>query len=148
VCNPKLAIAHRGFAQANYHLHHYSAALIEIDLAILLQSGVINEDRAELIDCYYQRALIAKALQDYEQVLADCQQIFNLDPCHQAARVLNIDALVKTKNYQIALSNFDRHIALFPQDPQGYCYRGICYEQLQEDTLAIADFDTAIALKL
>jgi tetratricopeptide (TPR) repeat protein len=147
VCNPKLAIAHSGFAQANYYLHYYSAALVEIDLAILLQSSVINEDHAELIDCYYQRALIAKALQDFEQVLADCQQIFDLDSLNQAARVLNIHALVKTKNYQIALSDLDQHIALFPQDPQGYCYRGICYEQLQEYTLALADFDTALSLK-
>jgi tetratricopeptide (TPR) repeat protein len=104
VCNPRFAIAHRGFAIANYHLHHYFTALVEIDLAILLQSGAINEDPVELIDCYYQRALIATALQDYEQVLADCQQIFNRDPHHQAARVLNTDALVKTKKYQTTLS--------------------------------------------
>jgi tetratricopeptide (TPR) repeat protein len=147
VCNPKLAIAHRGFAIANYHLHHYSTALVEIDLAILLESEAINEDCAELIDCYYQRALIAKALRDYEQVLAACQQIFNRDPQHQAARVLNTHALVKTKNYQTALSNFDQYIGSYPQDPQGYCYRGICYEQLEKYTLALADFDTAIGLK-
>lgn len=147
VCNPKSAIAHSGFAQANYYLHNYSIALVEIDLAILLQNSEAQEDRSKSIKFYYQHALIAKALQDYTQVLIDCQQIFNRDPQHQAAQVLNALALVKTKNYQLALSSFNLQIALYPQDPQGYCYRGICYEQLQEYKLALANFDIALSLK-
>jgi hypothetical protein len=33
-CDPNLAIAHAGFAEASYHLSEYSADLVEIDLAI------------------------------------------------------------------------------------------------------------------
>jgi tetratricopeptide (TPR) repeat protein len=134
-----LAIEHNGFAHTSYQLRDYTAALEAIDRAI-----VYDPDRT---DFYYQRALIAKALNNYPQVIADCQQILSRSPQHQAAQRLAAIALVKTKKYRVALAHFDRYIELYSQDAHGYCYRGICYDRLQQYTPAIADFDMAIDLK-
>jgi tetratricopeptide (TPR) repeat protein len=138
-CNPKIAIAYSGLARAEYHLCDYRAALSAINLALEFDNT--------RVDFYHQRALIAKALKDYDLVLADCKFILNRAPQNQAARALQAVALVKTKDYQVALADFDRHLALNPQDPHGYCYRGICYDRLQQYTRALADLDRAIALK-
>jgi tetratricopeptide (TPR) repeat protein len=146
-CDPNLAIAYNQCAHSSYPLHDYPAALAAIDLAILLQRGKANESNPKQAALYYQRALIAKALNDYPQVLADCQQVLSRDPQHQTVRGLYAIALVRTRDYQAALASFDRHIELYPQDPHGYCYRGICYEQLKEHTRALADFNLALDLK-
>jgi tetratricopeptide (TPR) repeat protein len=138
-CDPKSSIAYSGLARTNYHLHDYAAALVAINIAIQY-----DDTRT---DFYHQRALISKCLNDYHQVLADCKIILARSPRHQAARGLQSIALVKTKNYQVAILDFDRHIEVYPQDPYGHCYRGICYDRLNRPDLALADFNRAIALK-
>jgi tetratricopeptide (TPR) repeat protein len=138
-CNPKIAIAYSGLAHAEYHLRDYRAALAAINHSIEFDNT--------RIDFYHQRALIAKALKDYELVLADCKLILDRAPQHQAARGLQAVALVKTKDYQVALADFDRHLELNPQDPHGYCYRGICYDRLKQYPRALIDLDRAIDLK-
>jgi tetratricopeptide (TPR) repeat protein len=47
---------------------------------------------------------------------------------------------------RLALANFDLYIAAHPQDPDGYYYRGMYYEQLAQNLIALADFDRAISL--
>jgi tetratricopeptide (TPR) repeat protein len=138
-CDPRSSIAYSGLARTNYHLHDYVAALVAINIAI-----EYDDTRT---DFYHQRALISKCLNDYHQVLADCKIILARSPRHQAARGLQSIALVKTKNYQVALLDFDRHIEVYPQDPYGHCYRGICYDRLNQPDRALADFNRAIALK-
>jgi tetratricopeptide (TPR) repeat protein len=71
----------------------------------------------------------------------------NYNPQPLAAQGLNALALLRTKNYPVALAKFDRYIELYPQDAHGYCYRGICYQQLQAHPRALADFNMAIELK-
>jgi tetratricopeptide (TPR) repeat protein len=137
--NPQLAIAHSGTAQVCDRIQDYEGALVAWDLAIGCD--------ATQIDWYYQRALVQKVLKNYFQVLTDCKRILEHSPDHSSARWLNAVALVKTENYQIALSNLDRHIGSYPQDANGYCYRGICYERLEKLPQALADFDRAIALQ-
>jgi tetratricopeptide (TPR) repeat protein len=66
-CEPTLAIAYNECSHSNYPLHDYPAALAAINLAI--------EYDPERVNLYYQRALIAKTLNNYLQVLADCEQI-------------------------------------------------------------------------
>jgi tetratricopeptide (TPR) repeat protein len=51
------------------------------------------------------------------------------------------------QDYQVALASFDRQIELDPEDPHGYCYRGICYTQLKEYSRALDDFNIALKLK-
>ncbi len=139
-CNPELAIAHSGMARANYHLGNYQAALVSINLAI---------DCNARIDFYYQRALISKALNDEDFDVADFEQIFSpsppdLAPPRSQRELVDSD---NEKHEQLALANFDRHIDAHPEDPYGYCYRGMCYDRLEHYLLALADFDLAIALK-
>jgi tetratricopeptide (TPR) repeat protein len=137
-CSPKLAIAHSGMARSNYHLGNYQAALLSINIAI---------DCDARIDFYYQRALITKALNDEEdRVVTDFHLVLVPSPPERTdpqadRREVDID------NEQLALANFDRHIDTHPEDPHGYCYRGMCYDRLEHYLLALADFDRAIALK-
>ena len=137
--NPKLAIAHSGIAQVCECSQDYEGALVAYDLAI--GCGPTQ------LDFYYQRALINKQLKNYFQVLADCKWVLEADPDRPLVRWLFAVALVKIENYQVALLNLDRHIEDYPQDPNGYCYRGICYERLDRLPQALADFDRAIALQ-
>jgi tetratricopeptide (TPR) repeat protein len=137
--NPNLAIEHNGFAHTSYQLRNYPAALEAIDRAIALAP-----DRT---DFYYQRALIANALNNYHQVIADCQQVLSRSPQHQAAQQLEAIASLKTTTDRVTLAKFDRYIELYPHDARGYCYRGICYDRLQAYNLAIANFDMAIDLQ-
>jgi tetratricopeptide (TPR) repeat protein len=134
-----LASEHNEFAHTSYQLRNYPAALEAIDRAI-----AYAPDRT---DFYYQRALIANALNNQQQVIADCQQILNLSPQHQAAQRLAAIALLKTKNYREALTKFDRYIESYPQDAHGYCYRGICHDRQQAYSHAIVDFNLALDLK-
>ncbi len=139
-CSPRLAIAHSGMARANYHLGNYQAALVSINIAI---------DCDARIDFYYQRALISKALNDEDLDIADFEQIFAPSPPDSAAS-RSPSELVDSdneQNEQLALANFDRHIKAQPEDPHGYCYRGMCYDRLEHYLLALADFDLAISLK-
>jgi tetratricopeptide (TPR) repeat protein len=137
-CSPKLAIAHSGMARANYHLGNYQAALVSINIAI---------DCDAQIDFYYQRALITKALNNEDTDVADFQAIFSPSPPDLAQPQSSQPELVDSDNEQLALANFDRHIDAHPEDPHGYCYRGMCYDRLEHYLLALADFDRAIALK-
>jgi tetratricopeptide (TPR) repeat protein len=139
-CDPKSSIAYSGLARTNYHLHDYAAALIAINIAIA------HDDTRT--DFYHQRALISKCLNDYHQVLADCKIILARSPRHQAARGLQSIALVKTKNYQVALLDFDRHIEVYPQDPYGHCYRGICRTGQLESARTILSLAATSAQKL
>jgi tetratricopeptide (TPR) repeat protein len=56
-CDPKLAIAHSGFAQACYNLGEYAVALLAIDLAIDLNP--------QELDCHDLRTLIVQALNNF-----------------------------------------------------------------------------------
>ena len=134
-----LASAHAGLAEVLDRVQDYDGALLELDLAIRI-------DRTQL-EYYYQRALVSKSLKNYYQVLADCKWILERDPEHPSARWLNAVALVKTENYQIALLNLNKHINIYSQDPNGYCYRGICYERLGQFAEALTDLDLAISMQ-
>jgi tetratricopeptide (TPR) repeat protein len=133
-----LAIAHTGNAQVYQQIQDYEAALLAWDTAIKCDPTQI--------DFYYQRALINKTLKNHYQVLVDCKYILERG-AHPSARWLNAVALVKLENYQIALVSLDRHIEDYPQDPNGYCYRGICSERLDKLPQALTDLDRAIALQ-
>jgi tetratricopeptide (TPR) repeat protein len=133
-----LAIAHSGNAQVYQQIQDYEAALLAWDTAIKCDPTQI--------DFYYQRALINKTIKNHYQVLVDCKYILER-VSHPSARWLNAVALVKLENYQIALASLDRHIEDYPQDPNGYCYRGICSERLEKLPQALADLDRAIALQ-
>jgi tetratricopeptide (TPR) repeat protein len=133
-----LASAHSGSAQVYQQIQNYEAALLAWDNAIKCDPTQI--------DFYYQRALINKTLKNYYQVLVDCKYILERQP-HPLAQWLNAVALVKLENYQIALTSLNLHIQEYPQDPNGYCYRGICYERLDRLPQALADLDRAISLQ-
>ncbi len=137
--NPQLAIAHSGMAQVCDSVQDYEGALVAWNLAIQC-------DPSDL-DCYYQRALVHKTLKNYFQVLADCKFILEQSSDRPLVRWLYAVALVKLENYQVALSHLNLHIAEYPQDPNGYCYRGICRERLEQLPDALADFDRAIAIQ-
>jgi tetratricopeptide (TPR) repeat protein len=145
-CSPKLTIAHSGMARANYHLGNYQAALVSINIAIAGADGKPFDCDAQ-IDLYYQRALITKALNDEHTDVADFPAIFSPSPPDLAQERSPQFDLVDSDNERLALANFDRHIDAHPEDPDGYCYRGMCYDRLEHYLLALADFDRAIALK-
>jgi tetratricopeptide (TPR) repeat protein len=135
----QLAIAYSGTAEICYEIQDFEGALLAWDLAIKFD--------ATQLDFYYQRALVNKIFKNYYQVLADCRYVLERDPNRASARWLNAVALVKIENYQVALSSLDLHVADYPQDPNGYCYRGICYERLERLPQAIADLDRAITIQ-
>jgi tetratricopeptide (TPR) repeat protein len=134
----QLAIAHSGLAHTYYQLDDYQGALQLWNQAIEIDSTQI--------DFYYQRVLIHKLLKNYEQVWIDCRRILEKSPHHPSARWLNAVALVKLEKYQVAIFSLNQHINVYPDDANGYCYRGICYERLDKFPLALADFDRAISL--
>jgi tetratricopeptide (TPR) repeat protein len=137
--NPQLAIAYSGTAEVCFEIQDYEGALSAWNLAIQLDSTQV--------DFYYQRAVVNKILKNYYQVLADCKYVLEREPDRASARWLNAVALVKIENYQVALDSLDLHIKSFAKDPNGYCYRGICYERLDRLAEAIVDLDKAIAIQ-
>jgi tetratricopeptide (TPR) repeat protein len=138
-CQPELGLAQLGLARVYYRLGDFPAALAACDRAIACDPSSV--------DSYYQRALVAKSRHDYALMLADCGEILERCSHHHAASGLNAISLVKSEEYTQALPNFDFHLDIAPEDPYAYCYRGICYERLQQHDLALADFDLAISLK-
>jgi len=50
------------------------------------------------------------------------------------------------KNYKCALEDFNKAIALNPNDAVAYNNRGICYSLLKQNELALADYNKAIEL--
>ncbi len=54
---------------------------------------------------------------------------------------------LKQKNYQGAIVNFERAIALNPELSEAYYHRGIAYGKLQEYKLAIDDFNRTLEIK-
>ncbi len=128
---PNLASAYDGIARVECLLGEYRAALVAIDTAIFYHAR---------IDYYYQRTLVIQSLTD-RGLTAEGQQIDRV-PQNSLDWQLN-----ELEFDRLALANFDRYIEAHPQDPDGYCYRGMYYDRLEHYLLALADFDRAIALK-
>ena len=137
-CNPKLAIAYGGISRAEYQLGNYQAALVAINIAI---------DSEAQIEFYYQRAIITKALNDHDRVVADAHQTIELSPLDLTEQGVKEIESVKIETDRLALANLDLHIEQHPQDPYGYCYRGMCHDRIEHYLLALADFDRAISIQ-
>lgn len=135
----QLAMIYAKLAQTYDRLQDYQSALV-------MWTRAIEVDPNE-IDFYCQRVLLHKFFKNYKGVLADCRRILEQVPHHSSARWLNATALVKLEKYQVAIFSLNQHINVYPEDPNGYCYRGICYERLDKFDLSLADFDRAILLQ-
>jgi tetratricopeptide (TPR) repeat protein len=135
----QLAIVYAKLAQTYDRLQDYQSALVMWTRAIEIDPHEIN--------FYCQRVLLHKFFKNYKGVLGDCRRILEQLPHHASARWLNATALVKLEKYQVAIFSLNQHINVYPEDPNGYCYRGICYERLDKFDRALADFDRAISLQ-
>ncbi len=72
------------------------------------------------VDFYYQRTLIIKALKNEKIVLATAHSKSEPSPENSINCQFN-----ELEFDRLALVNFDRYIDARPQDPDGYCYRGM-----------------------
>jgi tetratricopeptide (TPR) repeat protein len=131
--SPQLAIAHNGLARVEYYLGNYHAALTAADLAVSHHAR---------IDFYYHRTLIIKALNDDDRVISSSHQAIAPSSQNFVNWQLN-----EIEFDRLALANFDLYIEANPEDPNGYCYRGMYYDRLEHYHLAVADFDRAISLQ-
>lgn len=74
-------------------------------------------------------------------------QVVKKSPTHVGAYHYRADAYFALGKYPQAIKDYNRVVALRPQDPFRYYARGLAYIQMQEPTLALADFSKAISLK-
>ncbi|MBN2006928.1 MAG: tetratricopeptide repeat protein [Anaerolineae bacterium] len=95
---------------------------------------------------YNNRALVYKALMEYELALADHKQAIMLAP--EDARMYANRGLTHAafEEYEKALVDYGRAIELEPEEAGIYYNRGFTYEMVKEYDKALADYERAIEL--
>ena len=91
------------------------------------------------------RQLIGK--EEYQQAKSLVESALHGDEYNPALLTLYGEVLRKLADYPAAVEVYSRLINLQPGEADYYEYRGICYYQLQQPGLAIADLSKAIDLE-
>ncbi len=91
------------------------------------------------------RQLIAK--EEYQQAKSLVESALHDDEYNPALLTLYGEVLRKLADYPAAVEVYSRLINLQPGEADYHEYRGICYYQLQQPGLAIADMSKAIDLE-
>ncbi|MEZ4615551.1 MAG: hypothetical protein R2867_08560 [Caldilineaceae bacterium] len=117
----------------------YEAMLDNLNRTIAL-----DPDNAAL---YERRAFIQRRLGSPDGALADLTQAVALDPSAHATIMARIELLLEQDDYALAIADLSTVIAEQPANIAGlYQQRAGLYEALEEYRLALADYDTILAL--
>lgn len=88
---------------------------------------------------YYDR-------QQWQQAIDHFQVVLNLEPNHYHAITHIASSYYRLANDEQAKIYYSQAIQLKPDTAQHYYNRGLCYQNLNETQLAIADFETVLKL--
>lgn len=112
--------------------------LQDIDEAIRLSK---KEDSYLLL-----RAQILLNLQRADLAIKDSLRVIELNPQSKEVFKIIARAYYGTEKYDQALKFFNKHLAVFPNDAEGYYFRGKIHSIEQRRQLALADLSKAVEL--
>lgn len=125
-----------------YRYNNYEDALLYLDQG--LDSSTDPEQKAEL---YYLKGRCLKNLGRYYAAYKNFLTASNLNPQYDSTyyEMGEMNSFI-FKNYEAAIKNFNALLLLSNTFADGYLGRAYCFQQLGENTLAVADFQNFIAL--
>jgi tetratricopeptide (TPR) repeat protein len=83
---------------------------------------------------------------DYEQSIRFFNEALSENPDHRMSLLIRGSAYLKSNRLTEAVTDFDRVIALFPDDVRAYHLLGVAKATRGDDPEALRDFDKAIEL--
>jgi Flp pilus assembly protein TadD len=83
---------------------------------------------------------------DYEQSIRFFNEALSENPDHRMSLLIRGSAFLNSNRLNEAVTDFDRVIALFPDDVRAYHLRGVVKATRGDDLEAVRDFDKAIEL--
>jgi TPR repeat protein len=99
------------------------------------------------VDALYEQANVHARAGEYDQAIAQYNQVIGEKPDHANALNNRGNALLAKGQQEPAISDFDRAIALRPDFAAAYCNRGNAYQAKGEYDRAIRDYTVALQLK-
>ena len=92
------------------------------------------------------QGLTAFAQGDYEYSIRFFNEALSENPDHRLSLLSRGSAFLKSNRLDEAVTDFDRVIALYPEDVRAYHLRGVVKATRGDDLEALRDFDKAIEL--
>jgi tetratricopeptide (TPR) repeat protein len=92
------------------------------------------------------QALHAFARADYPTSISLFNQVLAEDPDHRLSLLSRGSAFIRSNRLDEAMADFDRVIALYPENVQAYHLRGLAKASRGDDLEALKDFDKAIEM--
>jgi tetratricopeptide (TPR) repeat protein/S1-C subfamily serine protease len=126
-------------------LKNYSQALVAINRAIAEESRDVKNRQVPDVSLHNEKGNILSELGNKQGAIDEFTLIITRQP---EAYAYNNRGLAKSALGQqaAAIADYDRAIAIAPQDSQAYYNRGVAKSDLGQKAAAIADFDRAIAI--
>ena len=110
-------------------------------LRLTLEAGTYE---AEYVDAYYNRGILYRKAQHFEDAIKDFTTAIKIDPNSENAYFQRAVARQTLKEYRSAIADFDRVIDLNDKNGSAYCFRGNCKQQLGYLEDACYDWQTAL----
>jgi serine/threonine protein kinase/Tfp pilus assembly protein PilF len=123
-------------AQAHHALREWAPALADYSKAIKLD--------ADYAEAYARRGMLRFDTRQYEQAIADLTLAIDKQPTAVAHFYRGRSYLV-LRDYIAAFTDFDRAVALGPEEGAYYRMRGVAHEFLGRRVQALADYRTALS---
>jgi tetratricopeptide (TPR) repeat protein len=134
-----------------------AAALLAFDLVYALPPeqppeatlkvwNLILELKPDNATAFYNRGIIYAQLKQYEQAIANYDQVIALNPDYIDAFANRGNAYTAMKQYKQAIADYYQVITLDPSCAIAYNNRGNAYAELKQYEWSIADYDQAIAI--
>ena len=127
-----------GKKNAHYSLKQYDKVLATLNQAI----------NPKPTGAYHARSVVYKALGEDEKPKADKQDIKETNPDAESDALIHIDrgrTHFYSGEYEQALADYDRAIAIDPESLFAYFYRASVYKKLEQYDKALADYNKAIS---
>jgi tetratricopeptide (TPR) repeat protein len=131
----------RRLSKFHRELNQFEEALLAIEKAIQLQP----QNRQKNPNLYNEKFSVLTSLKRYKEAEVAINQAIDINP--RGAFYLNRGNLYSVlQKRELALADFNKAIAINPQDIEAYVSRGILYDKQKKSELALADFNKAIAI--
>ncbi len=137
--NPSQADLYYKRACLNHDLSRFRTALIDIETCLKIK-GVTGE-------LLFWKAKILAGLKDYEQALAIANQAIEMGVNHTDMDILFGQLQYHNGNAADALPYLENAYSIFPQDPTTAYYLGAIFDDRQDTSSAIREFNQAVRLK-
>ncbi len=95
---------------------------------------------------YYLRGLLLKDCRDYARANADFTKALMIEPSNAMLYFQRGIVRMALREFQAAEDDFNQTVGLDSTFSSAYVYRGICCEQMNLDSLALADFTHALQI--